>query len=69
MKHWYANATRQQKIFVWVIAGIIAFLVCVNAATMAALAVGLVPIGLLIYLQLGNGSTQPEKSSGPDGQH
>ncbi|SAL50819.1 hypothetical protein AWB73_05289 [Caballeronia turbans] len=46
MKNWYKSITRGQKIFLYVLSSVLVLVY----------AVGLVPLLLLIYLELGNSS-------------
>jgi hypothetical protein len=54
MKNWYKNLTKQQKIFVYLLALAGPWLFAVPANSLVLLFVLYVPLALLIFLQLGS---------------
>lgn len=56
--HWYTNMTKPQRVFVYI----------VSVLLIPAYGLGLVPLALLIYIQLGN-STKPEATKWTAGRH
>ncbi|GJH30227.1 hypothetical protein [Caballeronia novacaledonica] len=64
MKNWYAGITKQQKLMVWGLAGGVALISIVFAGTMEGLLLGLVPLGVLTYFQLGV-TRKPEADGDP----
>ncbi|GJH23701.1 hypothetical protein [Caballeronia novacaledonica] len=60
MKNWYAGITKQQKLMVWGLAGLIALVMAAESLTMTGFVVGFIPLAVLTYLQLG--TKKPESN-------
>lgn len=54
MKNWYKNLTKQQKIFVYLLALAGPWAFAVSADSLVLLFVLYVPLALLVFLQLGS---------------